>query len=99
IAVTGIAASQGQTFIVQYIQRLGGHLDEATSQLVSVQTGLRYKLMSGAVRAELEADAQARVDQLQSAYDAITGANIFTRPFAFFGHAEPSIVAGTWQDF
>ena len=99
IAVAGIAASQGQTFIVQYIQRLGGHLDEATAQLVNVQTGLRYKLMSEAVRKELEADAQARVDQLQSAYDAITGANIFTRPFAFFSHAEPTIVAGTWHDF
>ena len=99
IAVAGIVASQGQTFIVQYIQRLGGHLDEATAQLLNVQTGLRYKLMSETVRKEIETDAQSRVDQLQGAYDAIVGANIFTRPFAFFGHAEPAIVAGTWHDF
>lgn len=99
IAATGVAASQGQTFIDQYVQRLGGHLDEGKTQLLSVQAGLRYKAMSEAARTELEANAQARIENLQSAYDAIVNANIFTRPIAFFGNAEPAIVAGTWRDF
>jgi len=99
IALSGAGASQGQAFVAQYIQRLGGHLDEAKAQLFNVQTGLRYKLMSETVRTELEAEANARVEQLQSAYDAISGSNVFTRPFAFFSHAETTIVSGTWRDF
>lgn len=99
IAVTGIAASQAQAFIAQYLQRLGGHLDEAKTQLLNVQTGLRYKEMSEPVRTEIEANALVRVESLQDAYDAITSANIFTRPFTFLGNAESAIVAGTWRDF
>lgn len=99
IAVTGAAASQGQAFIAQYIQRLGGHLDEAKAQLFNVQNGLRYRVMDETVRAELETEAQTRVADLQNAFDAIAGANVFTKPFAFFAHAEPTIVAGTWSNF
>jgi hypothetical protein len=99
IAVTGIAASQGQAFIVQYLQRLGGHLDEAKAQLANVQTGLRYKLMNESVRKELENEAQRRAAELQSAYDAIAHADIFTKPFALFRHADSTIMAGTWHDF
>jgi hypothetical protein len=99
IALTGIGASQGQAFIAQYLQRLGGHLDEANAQLLNIQTGLRYKEISEAVRTELEADAQDRIESLQGAYDAITSANIFTKPFMFLGNAESAIVAGTWRDF
>jgi len=99
IALAGVTASQGQAFVAQYIQRLGGHLDEAKAQLLSVQTGLRYELMSETVRAELETGAQMRVNDLQSAYDSIVGSDILTRPFAFFAHAESTIIAGTWHDF
>lgn len=99
IALTGITASQGQTFITQYLQRLGGHLGEAETQLAAIQTELRYKLMDETVRVELEANAQSRVSDLQNAYDGIINANIFMRPFTFFGHAESAIVAGTWDGF
>ena len=55
--------------------------------------------MNNEVRKELEFEAQVRVDHLQAAYDAILGANIFTRPFTIFNHAEPTIVSEIWLSF
>jgi hypothetical protein len=99
IAVSGVAASQAQAFMVQYVQRLGGHLDEAKAQLNSVQHGLRYQLMNETVRKELETEASNRVAQLQNAYTAITDANVVTKPFALLRHADSTMLAGTWRDF
>lgn len=99
VASAGVAASQAQAFMVQYVQRLGGHLDEATSHLNNVQNGLRYKLMSDTVRKELETDASGRVADLQAAYHAIADANVLIKPFALLRHADPQMLAGTWHDF
>ena len=99
VGVAAIAASQAQVFMVQYVQRLGGHLDEARAQLTSVETGLRYKLMSDAVRGELQADARHRVDVLQKSYDSIAHANVFAKPLALVRHPDMTLVTGTWHDF
>jgi hypothetical protein len=99
VAVAGVAASQAQAFVVQYVQRLGGHLDEAKAQLSNVQHGLRYQLMSDTVRQELEAEAQRRVAVLQEAYHAIADASVFTKPLALLRHADNTMLAGTWRDF
>jgi len=99
VAGSGAAASQAQAFIIQYVQRLGGHLDEARAVLTNIQTGLRYKLMNETVRVELEREAQARVNELAGAYNAIAGSNIFAQPISLFRNADPTIVAGTWRDF
>lgn len=99
IAAAGVAASQAQAFMVQYIQRLGGHLDEAKAHLSNVQHGLRYQLMSGTVRQELEADARTRVTALQDAYHAVADANVFIKPIALLRYADKGMLAGTWHDF
>jgi len=99
IAVFAVAASQSQAFIVQYTQRLGGHLDEARAHLSQVQTGLRYRLMSDTVRGELETDAKHRTSELQAAYDSIAKANAFAKPIALIRHADPTMLRGTWRDF
>ena len=99
IAVCGVAGSQGQAFAVQYIQRLGGHLDEARSHLADVQSGLRYRVMGDTVRAELETEAKARVAVLDRAYSRVKDANVITRPVAMLRFAEPSILAATERDF
>lgn len=98
-AVAGMAASQVQAFIDQYIQRLGGHLDEAKHNLERIETGVRYQTMSDTVRRELETDATLRVSELQSGYDAITTSDVITRPFTFLQHADDAIMTGTWTDF
>jgi hypothetical protein len=99
IAAAGIAASQAQAFLVQYVQRLGGHLDEAKAHLHNVQHGLRYQLMSDTVRQELQAEAKTRVAALQDAYHAIADANVFVKPFALLRYGDPTMLAGTWRDF
>lgn len=98
-ATVGMCASQVQSFIDQYLQRLGGHLDEATLNLERIQTGVRYQTMSETVRRELELDAAGRVDELRSSYEAISAAGLIEQPFAFFRHANDAIVTGTWADF
>lgn len=98
-AVVGMAASQTQAFMNQYLQRLGGHLDEAKLNLDRIETGVRYQTMSSTVRQELEADATLRVQELQQSYDAISNAGLFSKPFTLFTRADDSIVAGTWADF
>jgi hypothetical protein len=98
-AVAGMGASQIQAFIDQYVQRLGGHLDEAKLNLERIETGVRYQTMSDTVRRELETGAQLRVSELQSGYDAITTSDVFSRPFTFFQHADETIMTGTWTDF
>ncbi len=99
IAAFAVAASQSQAFVVQYTQRLGGHLDEARAHLSQVQTGLRYRLMSDTVRGELETDAKRRANELQAAYDSITKANTFAKPVVLIRHADPTMLKGTWHDF
>lgn len=98
-ATTGMGASQVQSFIDQYLQRLGGHLDEATLNLERIQTGVRYQTMSETVRRELETDATSRVAELQSAYDAITTAGLVEKPIRFIQYADDAILSGTWTDF
>lgn len=95
----GMAASQTQAFIDQYLQRLGGHLDEAKLNLDRIVAGVRYQTMSDTVRQELKTDAQLRVSELQSAYDAIINSGIIARPFTFFRNADDSILNGTMSDF
>lgn len=98
-ATVGIGASQVQSFIDQYLQRLGGHLDEATLNLERVQTGVRYQTMNETVRRELETDAASRVAELQSAYDSIATAGLVDKPIRFMQHADDAIVSGAWADF
>jgi hypothetical protein len=99
IAAAGVTASQAQAFLVQYVQRLGGHLDEAKMHLNNVQHGLRYQLMSDTVRKELETEAKTRVAALQDAYHAIADSNVFVKPFALLRYGDPILMAGTWRDF
>lgn len=98
-ATVGMGASQAQAFINQYLQRLGGHLDEAKLNLDRIENGVRYQTMSTTVRQELEADATLRVQELQYSYDSIANAGLFAKPLALFKTADDSIIAGTWTDF
>jgi len=98
-ATAGMAASQIQAFVDQYLQRLGGHLDEARMNLDRIENGVRYQTMSQTVRQELEVDASLRVNELQSAHDAISNAGLLSRPFTFLNNADDSIMTGTMSDF
>lgn len=98
-ASASLAASQAEAFITQYLQRLGGHLDEAIANLERIRTGVRYQTMSDVVRRELEQDAELRVGELQAAYDSIIQTGTLFRPFSFLRNADDAILTGTLRDF
>jgi hypothetical protein len=109
-----IVFAQVPEFMQQYLQRLGGHLDEARRQLahfrdVASQSGLtldglisRTDANSDPAVAKLGGvmtEAVARVAHLEQAQAAIQNASPWTRPFAFLGHAEHDIVRATMHAF
>lgn len=96
-AVAGLLASQVIAFINAYLQRLGGHLDEA-------RLGLHSKNVAGAIsdealRAQITAHMQERIDMLEAAQQAIEQAGVFTRPFVFFRHLDQDIALAAAQAF
>jgi len=99
VAVAAIGASQSHAYMVQYQERLSRDLSIARDRLQDIKTGLRYKLMSDVVRTELEANAQARFEQLDGAHSSIAGANVITKPFALLRHQDPALMADTGKTF
>jgi len=112
--VGAVLFSQLPEFIQQYLQRLGGHLDEARRQLeqfraVAAQSDLTLdqliarNLGSGEPTvARLGRVIQAtteRVDALAAADAAIRQASMLSRPFVFLRHLDFSIVHATWTIF
>ena len=112
--VGAVLCSQLPEFIQQYLQRLGGHLDEARRQLgqfqeIAAKSGLTFdQLMAKSIDAseatvarlgQLMHDTVARVDALSSADAAIRGSSILCRPFVFLRHVDFSIAQGTWSVF
>lgn len=99
VAGASIAASQGYAFMTQYEERLSRDLEQARARVNEINTGLRYKLMSDAVRTELETTAQARFDQLSAAHTAVAGAGAITKPYVLLRHREPRLLAETERSF
>lgn len=99
VAIAGMALSQFQAFVHQYLQRLGGHLDEARRNFRAVLEGELAPALDEAARQSMLEAARARVADIESAYEAIKGADILARPFVFLGHLEPNIAMRVFEDF
>jgi hypothetical protein len=99
VAAAAIAACQSQAFIIQYLHRLNGELTTAKVELASVETGLRYKLMSDTVRQEIETAARTHAQALQGSYDSVAGTNLFVRPLILARSGDPTLMDATWRSF
>lgn len=97
--VAGAAVSQFQAYVQQYVQRLGGHLDEAQRIVETIQNSERYRTMAATARDLILADARARVDEIRAALDAIDGAGMLAKPFVFVAHIDTEIAARTLDNF
>ncbi len=112
--VGAVLCSQLPEFIQQYLQRLGGHLDEARRQLeqfqaVAAKSGLTFHQLVANSLASKEPtvmqlggvmnDTASRVDALAAAEAAIQHASIIARPFVFLRHLDLSIAQATWTIF
>ncbi len=115
LCVLGAAlAAQMPEFMQQYLQRLGGHLDEARRQLEQFQqtaraSGLTFEGLVADTSAQRDpavarlgrvmAAASARVDALAAADRALHQASLWARPFVFFRHLDWGIARATWADY
>ena len=112
--VGAILFSQLPEFIQQYLQRLGGHLDEARHQLEQFRAAAAKSNLSldefitrtlGSAEPAVARlggvmrETVARVDELAAAEAAIRQASLFTRPFVFLRHLDFSITRATWSVF
>ena len=115
LAVAGaVLFSQAPEFFQQYLQRLGGHLDEARRTLAQFehtaneagitlekfisQTATNYDAAVARL-AQVMTDAVARVQHLETAFTTLRDASAWTRPFAFLRHLDASIARATWTDY
>jgi len=102
--------SQGPEFMQQYLQRLGGHLDEARRHLAAFTSAAtdagfildKYIAQTaanpdpGVARlAKVMNDTVDRVDALFSAHDALLHASLWERPFVFLRHLDLGIARAT----
>jgi DUF2937 family protein len=109
-----VAFSQIPEFMQQYLQRLGGHVDEARRQLVQFQqaaeqSGLTLQgfISKTAVNSDsaiaklggVMSQAVTRVDSLETAQNALQNASLWSRPFVFLRHMDASIARATWAIF
>ncbi len=109
-----LLGSQLPEFMQQYLQRLGGHLDEARRQLeifqrVARQAGMTLVQFTDRLSANADPamarmggvvrDAAARVDELAGAETALRQASLWTRPFVFLRHLDAGIAHNTWSAF
>lgn len=97
--VFGASASQFDIFVQQYLQRLGGHADEAQRAYAAIAEGERYRDFAPASRQVLLEDARQRVEELQSALQALANSDLFTRPFTFAAHLDREIAQRTFEQF
>lgn len=95
----GAATSQLQAFIQQYLQRLGGHLDEARRNYETILNSDRYQAIDAQTRDLIVNDALARVREIRNVHDAILSADIFSKPFAFLTNLDPDVAHRTLEHF
>ncbi len=107
-----VAFSQFPEFVQQYLQRLGGHLDEARRQVAkftetAAQSNLSLPQFIDRTSANTDTavaklggvmqDAVDRVNELSFANAAIHDASLWERPFVFLRHVDPEIASATWE--
>jgi len=98
-ATTGLAASQAQAFSAAYLQRLGGHIDEARLTLEKIRASDYAGALSVDVQAALVSAAERRLTDLARGYDALLGADPLWRPLALLHHADMTIAKAAFANF
>ncbi len=114
-AVLGaVGLSQFPQFFGQYLQRLGGHLNEAGKiyeqyQKAAADAGLTLEEY---VKEHLSSSSEVfissgrvienlvdRYNALEQSYLALSGSNIYNRWYVFIKEVDWEIAAGTWNNF
>jgi uncharacterized protein (DUF1778 family) len=112
--IGAVAFSQVPEFIQQYIQRLGGHVDEAQYQVELIRKAaassghtlstfielfIPHTDPSVVQQGQLIQRTIERARELAEALQAIKDASILTRPFVFLAEIKYPIAKATLEDF
>lgn len=95
----GAGFSQLQAFFHQYLQRLGGHVNEARRTLQEVTSGSTFAELGEAQRRAVTAAAQARPSDLEASYRSIRDSSDLIRPYEFFRYLDWDIARSALTDF
>lgn len=110
----GLLFGQFPHFWAQYVQRLGGHLEEARLQLAQYTqaAALNHLTLEQYIRMHLESNNKVfqstgkiiaelvnRFEMLEKAYLAFKEAPVLWRGWVFICHWKAEIVLETWRDF
>jgi len=98
-AVAGVCFAQLPAFIQQYLQRLGGHVDEAQLSLSQVTTGAHMRTLDAPTLKVLTVSLEQRVSALEAGEQAISGASASVRPFIFLREFDIDIATATLRAF
>ena len=98
-ALAGMAFAQLPAFIQQYLQRLGGHVDEAQLNLAHITTATSLRTLDAPAREILTVSLEARVSELATGEAAIGGASASVRPFVFLRELDSDIAMATLRAF
>lgn len=95
----GMGLSQAPAFTQAYLQRLGGHIDEARRTLARIERGEMLGRLDIADREEAVAEFTARVHELEATHAAITDASPLFQPLVMLQHADTDIARRAWEAF
>lgn len=99
-AVGGGGASQWREYLQQYLQRLGGHLDEARRNVDHL--GELHTVAEGAQKTEVAGilnTGRERVDELSQAVNTLAQADPWMQPWVFAQTLDPLIARATLNQF
>lgn len=95
----GMGLSQAPAFTQAYMQRLGGHLDEARRTLELVEQGVLVPELSATDREQAALGFAERVAELEATFQAIQSASPVVRPVVMLRHADSEIARRAWEAF
>jgi len=99
-AIVGVGGSQLQAFVQAYLQRLGGHLDEARRMARELAARASGSGVPDDTPVEhVTTMLHQRIAELETAIRAIEQANPYMKPIAFFSHMDSEIAAATARNF
>lgn len=99
-AVFAAASAQGPAFVQAYLQRLGGHIDEARRTVSELQNGAAARAVTDDGSRERLVEAfSARLMDLETSRAAIIDAHPLWRPVVMASQADPEIARATAETF
>ena len=98
-AAGGLGLSQAPAFVQAYLQRLGGHIDEARRTVEGMQSGKLLPWLDDAARSLGAAELNARLVELEALRERLLEAPPWWRPARLLRDADWSIAGRAMQDF